>query len=398
MQQGYHFPPPDPEPAYGYGGQELMPAQQQWGQPQPDPRGYQQQPGGYELAFQNYAPAEPGPAPFQSAAPPQQQGYGGESEPEPEYAEDFYEDEEPQRGRRWMLIVVALVGAIGVGGALAYGYRSFVAPQGGRVPVVKADPNVKAKPDFRGGKEFAGAERRPPVRIADEQPQQKDAPEPTAAEPPAADVGPRVVKPIPIAPGGGAPAAPETASAAVPGITLYQPPRSAGARAPQAAAATPPPPVQPPPAARAEPPPQPAAAPPGRVVIGSRPQPSAEPEEEGPAAPPPVKRAVASVQTGAVTPRPPAPKPASSGLGYVAVLFTEKSSMDASMKFADMQQKYTVVLNDKTAEVQETDLSERGLGTQYRLVVGPPGPKTIASAVCAQLKNAGYSGCWVKEY
>jgi hypothetical protein len=392
MQQGYHFPPPDPDPAYGYGGQDLMPAQQQWGQPQPDPRGYPQQPAGYELAFQNYAPAEPGPAPYQSAAPPQQAGYG---ESEPEYVEDFYEDEEPRRGRRWVLIAVALVGAIGVGGALAYGYRSFVAPQGGRVPVVKADPNVKAKPDFRGGKEFAGAERRPPVRIADDQPQQKDAAaEPAASEPPAAEnVGPRVVKPIPIAPGGGAPAAaPEAASAAVPGITLYQPPRARGSQ--QAAAAAPPPPVQPPPAARAEPPPQPAAAPPSRVVIGNRP----EPEEEAAAAPPPVRRAAPGVQTGAVTPRPPAPKPASSGLGYVAVLFTEKSSMDASMKFADLQQKYTVVLNDKTAEVQETDLSERGLGTQYRLVVGPPGPKTIASAVCAQLKSAGYSGCWVKEY
>jgi hypothetical protein len=104
------------------------------------------------------------------------------------------------------------------------------------------------------------------------------------------------------------------------------------------------------------------------------------------------------VQTASVSPKLPAPKPAGSGLGYVAVLFTEKTSMDASMKFADMQQKYASVLDDKTSYVQEADLSDRGLGTQYRLVVGPPGPKTIASAVCAQLKSAGYSGCWVKEY
>jgi len=192
MQQGYHFPPPDPEPAYGYGGQQLMPAQQQWGQPQPDPRAY-------ELAYQTYAPgADFGPSPFQ--APPahaQQQGYGGEMEPE--YSDDYYEDEEPRRGKRWLLITVALVGAIGVGGALAYGYRSFIAGHPGRVPVVKADANVKAKPDFRGGKDFAGAERRPPVRISDDA-----APEPAASaeEPPAENQGPRVVKSIPIAPGG----------------------------------------------------------------------------------------------------------------------------------------------------------------------------------------------------
>jgi hypothetical protein len=82
----------------------------------------------------------------------------------------------------------------------------------------------------------------------------------------------------------------------------------------------------------------------------------------------------------------------------VAVLFTEKTSMDALKKYADMQQKYTDVLVDKTPDVQEADLSDRGLGTQYRLVVGPPGSRNAASGVCAQLKSAGYSGCWVKEY
>jgi hypothetical protein len=406
MQQGYHFPPPGPEPAYGYGGQQLMPAQQwgqpqpdplmstqQWGQPQPDPLMPAQQwgqpqpdPQGYELAYQAYAPADQGPFQQPAPQPQQQQGYG---EAEPEYVEDYYEDEEPPRGKRWALIAVALVGAIGVGGALAYGYRSFVAPQSGRVPVVKADPNVKAKPDFRGGKELS--DKKSPVRIVEDPSTQKDAASASAGEPPAENTGPRVVKSIPIAPSG-ASGAPEAAPAAVPGITLYQPSRKPGA---QASAAAAPPPVQSPPAAKAVQPPPPEAEP-SRVVIGSRPQPAAEPDQEASAAPPPVKRSV-PVQTAALTPKLPAPKPASSGLGYVAVLFTEKTSMDALMKFADMQQKYTGVLNDKTPNVQETDLSDRGLGTQYRLVVGPPGPKTIASAVCAQLKSAGYSGCWVKE-
>jgi hypothetical protein len=294
MQQGYHFPPADPEPAYGYGGQQLMPAQQQWGQPQPDPRAY-------ELAYQTYAPtADPGPSPFQaSAAHAQQQGYGGEMEPE--YGDDYYEDEEPRRGKRWLLITVALVGAIGVGGALAYGYRSFIAGHPGRVPVVKADANVKAKPDFRGGKDFAGTERRPPVRISEDGAPQREA------------------------------------------------------------------------------------------------EPAAEPDDEAPAAPPPLKRSIA-VPPPPTAPRAPTARTASTGLGYVAVLFTEKTSMDALKKFADMQQKYTDVLVDKTPDVQEADLSDRGLGTQYRLVVGPPGSRNAASGVCAQLKSAGYSGCWVKEY
>ncbi len=384
MQQGYHFPPPDPEPAYGYGNQQLMPAQPQWGQPQPDPQGY-------ELAYQTFAPADP--SPFATAAPhaQQQQSYGGEVEPD--YGEEYYDEEEPRRGTRWLLIVVALVGAIGVGGALAYGYRSFMAPNSGRVPVVKADPNVKAKPDFRGGKEFAGAERKAPESAA----QREAGPDPAApAEERAADgQSPRVVKSIPIVPSGAAPA-PEP-PAAVPGITLYRPPQLP---AQQAAAAAPPPAAQQPqPAPKIVQAPPP--APPSRVVIGSRPQPAAEPDEEAPAAPPPVRRSV-PLQTAAVTPRapPPAPKAreASSGLGYVAVLSSQKSSMDALKIYADLQQKYPDVLGDKTPDVQEADLSARNLGTMYRVVVGPPGSQNAARSVCTQLKAAGYEGCWVKEY
>ena len=47
-----------------------------------------------------------------------------------------------------MMIAAALVGAIGLGGAMAYTYKTLVAPGGGRAPVVKAadfGPN-KVKP------------------------------------------------------------------------------------------------------------------------------------------------------------------------------------------------------------------------------------------------------------
>jgi hypothetical protein len=72
--------------------------------------------------------------------------------------------------------------------------------------------------------------------------------------------------------------------------------------------------------------------------------------------------------------------------------------MDALTEYADMREKYPDVLGDKTPDVQEADLSARGLGTMYRLVVGPPGSHNAASGVCTQLKSAGYVGCWVKEY
>ena len=50
----------------------------------------------------------------------------------------------------------------------------------------------------------------------------------------------------------------------------------------------------------------------------------------------------------------------------------------------------------KTPDVQEADLGDKGLW--YRAVVGPPGSRDAASAVCSQLKTAGHAGCWVTAY
>jgi hypothetical protein len=376
--QGYHFPPPEPEPTYGYntppGG-----GQQQWGQPADPP--------GYELSYQAYNTDDP--SPFHQATPHQQQGYG---EQDGDYGEEYFEDEAPRRGRRWILITAALVGAIGVGGALAYTYRSLIAPNSSRVPVARSDAAAKARPDYRS----AGAERKLPTRV--EEPPMRVAPEPEPPrEEPAADtanMGPRVVRPIPITPGGTA-TAPEPAPS-VPGITLYRPPQMQQPQAP----AVPPPAAPPSAAPAAMPAPQP---PPQRVAIGSRPTASGTDEEPSPAAsPPPARRP--PVQTAAVMPHKPAaparPREAASsaGLGYVAVLKSSKSSMEALQTFADMQQQYPDVLSDKTPDVQTADLSARGLGTMYRLVVGPPGSHNAARSVCTQLKTAGYEGCWVKEY
>ena len=93
-----------------------------------------------------------------------------------------------------------------------------------------------------------------------------------------------------------------------------------------------------------------------------------------------------------------APVKRSNPVGYVAVLASQKSRIDALKTFADLQQKYSSVLQNKIPDVQEADLSARGLGTMYRVVVGPPSSREAAADLCGQLKSAGFEGCWVTAY
>lgn len=380
--QGYYFPPPEQAPAQPPFGQ-FPPAQQvpyppphqEWAQ-QPDPRGYD---------LGNYMPAD---TPAYAPAQPQH-GYG---ESDFDFNDMVEDDEEPRRGRRALMIVAALVGAIGLGGGLAYTYKTFVASKGGRPQLIKtADfgPN-KVKPMVPGGREFAHTDKKLVNRLGDDGTQQaaSEAQDRAGEDRDA----PRRVKIIDIKPGeqASASAAPVT----VPGLMIdnlgpsTQPPPGAvraGAPPPvQQASIQQPPPVravQPPPvrvvtppAAEAPPPPkqQMAAAAPPRVAVPKSPSPAAVPQAAAP-------------QTTGTS-------------GYVAVLSSQKSRMDALKAFADLQQKYGDVLMSRTPDVQEADLSARGLGTMYRLVVGPPGSRDAASGVCSQLKTAGYSGCWVTAY
>jgi cell division septation protein DedD len=114
------------------------------------------------------------------------------------------------------------------------------------------------------------------------------------------------------------------------------------------------------------------------------------------AAEPAARAPVPKTKTASVAPA--AAAPAATGSGYVAVLSSKKSRMDALKTFADMQEKYGDVLASKTPDVQESDQSSRGLGTMYRLVVGPPGSREAASGICSKLKAAGYKDCWVTQY
>jgi SPOR domain len=417
---GYFFPQAAPEPQ-GYapptsghqlpfGGPGLPPAPGYASAPQhaqtvprgPDPQGYDL--GTYMPATAPaYGPADADP--YQQAHDPAHfgapnQGYG---ETDADFDEMLAEEEEQPRRRRGLMIVAALVGAIGLGGAMAYTYKSLVSPSGGRAPVIKAadfGPN-KVKPEAQDGKVVPHTDKKLLNRLGEE----GTAPAPPArivvptSAPPAADPsddpnGPRKVKVIPI-PTGSAPAT--TASApprpsgpplvAVPGVMLEtgipQMPAQQGPP-PSATRATLPPPAQAPPA-RTMPQPPPAKTAAAKIA------PAAEP-----AAPPRAPVAKTPVPKKPPAAEAPMATSAAGTSGYVAVLSSKKSRMDALKAFADIQQKYGDVLASKTPDVQEADLGDKGLW--YRAVVGPPGSRDSASAVCSQLKTAGHTGCWVTAY
>lgn len=93
-----------------------------------------------------------------------------------------------------------------------------------------------------------------------------------------------------------------------------------------------------------------------------------------------------------------APRPPAATNGYVAVLATKKSRIDALKSFADLQQKYASVLATTIPSIQVADLRARGLGKMYRAVVGPPGSRQAAQKVCSRLRASGYKSCWVKAF
>lgn len=299
------------------------------------------------------------------------------------------EEEEPRNGRRTLMIVAALVGAIGIGGAMAYTYKAVF---GGRPSAIKADSGpAKAKPDAAASKIVANTDKVPNRLDAAPGAESDDTQKDPAA--------PNRVRLIPITPGGqpaAQPAAtPPSAAPQIPGIMLDmgpqpQRPQPPAARPPVQAVA--PQPVATPPAAM--PPARPAAAPVRTVVVNPSP---AEPAAATPP-PAPKKTAKAPVQKANASPDGPTASLATppTGAGYVAVLASQKTRMDALKMFADLQQKYGDVLGTKTPDVQEANLGDKGMW--YRAVVGPPGSRDGASSLCTQLKAAGYNGCWVTAY
>ncbi len=417
-----------PEPSLGgangssdaYGeesyGQQGYP-QQGWGQQQTDP--YAQQPG----AYQGDAYGQQGD-PFgvedPYAYPPQGGHYGGQLAPELAVAgqqiaatdeeDDDYEDDDaaPQGRSRLLMVVGALVGAVVIGGGLAYGYKSFVG--GGeskissRPPVVRGDGLAsKARPSDPGGRKFENADSKVLKRISNQGRSAGDE-----------NGGPRRVSTMMIGRNGQVvnqgqaplPSSepPVNPVVSVPGLTVVD--GFAGQRAAaeqhqrQLAAARGQKPivVTPPKTAGSSLSPVRSASvkkttPPVSVQV-----PKTQPRQKVARAAPTTKTRPSAPTTRKTSP-PIAPS-SSGGKGYVAVLaslpVSGSSRLDALKRFADIQQNYGTVLANRTPDVREANLGSKG--RYHRLMVGPPSSKESAAQLCKQLKSAGYPSCWITTY
>lgn len=315
-----------------------------------------------------------------------------------EVEEDYEDEEEPRRSGRMFLIAGALIGAIAVGGGLAYGYKILLGPAGqadGKPPIVTSGAQpTKVRPEEPGGRQFSHTDS----KIMDRLDTNRSTSSGTNPD------GTRRVNTIVIGrdgalrppasaptPSGNAPINPVVS---VPGLTVVD--AFAGARAQAARQPAPAtgPIVVSPPSAPAQP----------VVITNAAPTP--------PKAPPAVKTAPrAPTQTAAIPPKAPAAprktaaktSPASTssgGNGYVAVLasvpVSGSSQMDSLKTFADIQQRYPSVLANKTPEVREANLGAKG--RYHRLLVGPPASRAQANEVCSELKSAGYSSCWITSF
>lgn len=393
-------PPPDPA-SYDLGSYGRPAAR---GQPVPDhrvPPPDTRQPGWQNGHLEN-PDFEPYPSRHDERGPPRHAQDRPHDSREQDYADEEEEDEEPRRGGRRWLIIAALVGSIGLGGGLAYVYKAYVVDKtNGKPPVVKASQQPsRTAPENPGGKQFANQDSKMLGKL-----------EQDAGRGDLDATGVRRVPTVQINRDGTlgsapAPVLPPTNRPSVPGITFVDgfsnsgggapvPPAIAPRAAPELPAAraevTPPranipPPPPPPPAVKNAAPPPPAPRAEARVAAG--PPPAAE-------APAATKRAPA--RTTEVAAAPPAAVPKATGNGFVAVLTTRRSRMDALSQFADLQQRYPI-LQGKVPDVIEADLTSRNLGTMYRLVVGPPGTRGQVAALCSQLKSAGYTDCWATSY
>lgn len=433
----------DPRAGYAPQGYEQWPPQQDPRGPDPrgpDPRGYDLASFGGPHGRQPAPPASRGDFGLrgQQAEPAEWQQHdqryddgsgfrdGGYAQPQHQYAGQMagheqdaaYEEpqeaevEEGRGSRRGLMIVGALVGAIALGGGMAYAYKQFGGGKGGKSPPIIAAPKApaKIKPVEAGGREFDHADKKLLERLDESRGTRSAQLAPPDRPVERDDSGALKVRTIPIGRDGniGTPSPAAQSALSVPGLVLD------GGAPPTRAA--PPPPVEPRidarPASTTQAPPSPQ-----RSTAAGRPPPA--PVAEAPPAPPatapaarkplvrdsaPAPRTAATetkvataAPPAAAAPLAPAGKPSAVGAGgYVAVVSSQKSRMDALKAFADLQQKFGGVLQGKTPDVQEANLGDKG--QWFRAVVGPPGSREAATGLCSQLKTAGYSGCWVAMY
>lgn len=311
------------------------------------------------------------------------------------------------KSRSIYMVGSALLGAIALGGALAFAYKqSGGAMGGGQTPVVQADSRpVKEAPQQAGGKEFPHKNKLIYERLQNGDqpeaerivPRQEDlampampgaAPGAAPMQPPAVatvddpDGGPRRVKTMVVRPDGtmaeaAAPAPQQVAAAAA---------APAPAAPQQVAFAEPPMPA--PPMPQAAPMPAPAAAPAPAPVAEAAPPPAAAPAPVA-ADPQPVAAIPPQPKVAAAEAAPAPAKPSK----FVVQVGSKQNQTEALATFADMQQKYPSLLASYRPMVQKADLGSKGVW--YRLQIGPIVDKTAATKLCGQLKSQGHPDCLV---
>ena len=311
-------------------------------------------------------------------------------------------------GRRGLIVLGALVAAIGVGGALGFAYKYSAGSSGdsaGTSPVVIGSKGpVKDKPSDAGGKTFANqkkviydrltdpkrAEQGGERLVARAEPVQKRTELATKAsglglrdtagsggQANKQVAGVRRVRTVRVNPdgtfsmpaGGGTVATQQTSSrrsssVVIPGITIDGVTTTA------------------PVTVRAEAP---------KVVMQKATAPKA-------ITPPKPELVAPRTQAVAVLPKPTAPVAESSGglAGYVVQVAARRNRIQALGAFADLQQRYNSLLGRRQPDIQEADLGSRG--TWYRLRIGPPSSKQAAANLCQELKTSGLKDCLIKAY
>jgi hypothetical protein len=327
------------------------------------------------------------------------------------------------RSRSAFMVGSALLGAIALGGALAFAYKQSGGGIGSdQPPLVTADNRpVKEVPDEPGGKEFPHKNKLIYDRLqnGDEPeserivPRQEDVavpvlppaptdtsglptpvattdlvPPPTTqtvdgsagAAPTAvasaddADGGPRRVKTLKVRPDGSVedPAGGAAANAAQPAMAQASAADGDTAALPAAAPAP----------SGAMPVPATASAPAAPQQVAAVPPPPVKPKTPKPAA-----------TQASVTPQAGAAPAASASTKYVVQVGSKKNQTEALASFADMQQKYPTLLGTYRPMVQKADLGSKGVW--YRLRIGPIADKTAAAKLCSQLKAQGLPDCLV---
>jgi len=285
------------------------------------------------------------------------------------------------KGRSAFMVGSALLGAIALGGALAYAYKQSGGGMGSeQPPIVQADARpVKEVPDQPGGKEFPHKNKLIYDRLTNGNepeserlvPRQEDVAVP--ALPPATDTA-------------GLPASVATTDLANPATTQAIDGAEEGDGGPRKVktlrvlpdgSVEAPPPVETAEAAPAADAPAEAAAPAQQAAV--MPVPAAQALAPAPAAAP--------QQMAAVDPKPAPAAPTK----YVVQVGAHKSQTDALANYADIQQKNTSLLGNYPPIVQKVAVSG---GSMYRLRVGPIDSKAEAYKLCGDLKAQG-TDCFV---